>query len=154
MQIGRKIYYDKFTGNVLVDTGEMKGSVKNTTIDEDFQRYKELQGLIKENVGVIQLEYGQYKEEFKNCTSYSIDTTTEQIIFDYSPVEENPTIEDINRQVVAKIRTRYSIDDEFQMQRLGLQDNTNAEYLEYLTYVNECVEWGRQEKIKYGLITG
>ncbi|WP_405175096.1 hypothetical protein MHI27_27475 [Paenibacillus sp. FSL H8-0261] len=31
MQIGRKIYYDNATGNVLVDTGERSSDVVETT---------------------------------------------------------------------------------------------------------------------------
>lgn len=66
--------------------------------------------------------------------------------------EEIVDNEKINQQVIAKIRQLYSINDEFQMQRLGLDDSRNTEYQEYLIYVNECVEWGRLEKEKHGLI--
>ena len=77
----------------------------------------------------------------------------DNIEFDFTPIENPPTIESINRQVVEKIRVSYSVDDEFQMQRLGLQDSSDIEYQEYLTYVNDCIEWGRQLKIDAGLIT-
>jgi deoxyxylulose-5-phosphate synthase len=66
--------------------------------------------------------------------------------------EEIPTREKINEKVVAKIRNNYSIDDEFQMQRLGMQDNTNAEYQEYLQYINECITWGSNLKQQYGYV--
>lgn len=79
MQIGRKIYYDKSTGNVLVNTGEMQGSVKETTIDEDFQSYIDLQNRVKDSVGVIQLDYGQLIDKFSTCTGCSIDITKDPI---------------------------------------------------------------------------
>lgn len=41
MQIGRKIYYDNATGNVLVDTGEHSGDVE-TTQALDLTVYKAL----------------------------------------------------------------------------------------------------------------
>ena len=56
------------------------------------------------------------------------------------------TKKEINQQVVQKIREKYSINDEFQMQRLGLQDNKNTEYINYLLYVNECIDWGNLQK--------
>lgn len=65
---------------------------------------------------------------------------------------ETPTREQINQQVVQKIREKYTIDDEFQMQRLGVQDSNNTEYQEYLAYVNQCIEFGNAEKVKYGYI--
>lgn len=71
---------------------------------------------------------------------------------EYEILPKIPTREEINNQIVAKIRQKYSIDDEFQMQRLGMQDNENPEYQAYLTYVNECITWGQQEKEKYGLL--
>ena len=34
MQIGRRIYYDKTTGNVILDTGEREGHVVPTTVEQ------------------------------------------------------------------------------------------------------------------------
>lgn len=65
--------------------------------------------------------------------------------------ESQITREQINSQVVAKIRERYSIDEEFKMQRLGMQNPNNLEYQRYLHHINVCLEWGEAEKKKYGL---
>lgn len=80
MQIGRKIYYDKTTGNVIQDIGETQGSVTETTIDQDFQSYASLNERVKDTVGVIQLSYGQYADKF-GVYYYSIDTTTNTIVW-------------------------------------------------------------------------
>ena len=61
------------------------------------------------------------------------------------------TREQINAQVVAKIREKYSIDDEFKMQRLGMIDKNNLEYLKYINYVQQCIDWGDSEKKKLDL---
>jgi len=61
------------------------------------------------------------------------------------------TREQINAQVVAKIREKYSIDDEFKMHRLGMQDKNNLEYLKYINYVQQCIDWGENEKKKLDL---
>lgn len=78
-QIGRKIYCEKSTGNILLNTGEMCGSVRETTIDEDFQAYINLQNRVKDSVGVIQLEYGQLIDKFNTCTGISVDITKNPI---------------------------------------------------------------------------
>lgn len=78
MQIGRKIYYDKLTGNPILDMGERSGSVVETTLDQDFQSYVSLGERVPSTVGVIQLAYGQYADKF-GVYSYHVNTTTNAI---------------------------------------------------------------------------
>ncbi|MBE2945899.1 hypothetical protein [Anoxybacillus flavithermus] len=82
-KIGRKIYYDKATGNVIVDTGEKMGAVIDTTIDQDFESYEELKQRVRETVGVIQLEYGQYAEDFAQCNGCRVNPETLELEFSY-----------------------------------------------------------------------
>ena len=63
-----------------------------------------------------------------------------------------PSLQDIEQQVVSKIREQYDINAEFKMINLGIADSTNVEYITYRQYVEDCKEWGRLEKIKYGFI--
>lgn len=83
MEIGRKIYYEKSTGNVLVDTGERSGDVKETTQEEDFATYTVLAERVSDSVGCLQLEYGQYALEFSMCGGYHLNLETLQIEFVY-----------------------------------------------------------------------
>jgi len=87
MQIGRRIYYDKFTGNVLVDTGERQGDVVETTIEQDFEVYKALSERNPETVGMIQLEFGQYAQDFRECNGFRVNL--EELEFSY-PEPNNP----------------------------------------------------------------
>lgn len=64
MIVGRKIYYQLSTGNVILEIGEREGSVVETTIDQDFESYVALSQLVKSTVGVIQLTYRQYSDKF------------------------------------------------------------------------------------------
>lgn len=80
MQIGRKIYYDKTTGNIIQECGEREGSVIQTSLEFDFNTYPSLFGRVKDTVGVIQLPYGQDSDKF-GIYNYSIDTTTKLIIW-------------------------------------------------------------------------
>ncbi|GBF75757.1 hypothetical protein PA598K_04188 [Paenibacillus sp. 598K] len=73
MEIGRRIYYDPSTGDVIVDTGERAGAVVETTIAQDFAVYSALARWEPENVGVLELDYGQHAEEFVSCKSYRIE---------------------------------------------------------------------------------
>lgn len=112
--IGRKIYYDKITGLVLADTGEKYGHVRDTTQEEDFQIYKSLSERNPETVGMIQLEYGQYAQDFRECNGYRVNPETQQIEFSYpdpddlelqEPIYQKPLSEEVAdlKQAIAEL---------------------------------------------------
>lgn len=88
MEIGRKIYYEKITGNVLLDTGERSGFVKETTQEEDFETYKVLTERVPETVGCLQLEYGQYTQDFAECSGYCVNPVTLEFEFTFPDLRE------------------------------------------------------------------
>lgn len=73
--IGRRIYYELSTGNVIVDTGERSGDVIETTETQDFALYTALQPYQQSAVGVLQLSYGEDATYFQQSYSYSVDIT-------------------------------------------------------------------------------
>lgn len=96
MQIGRKIYFEKATGNVILDTGERQGAVVETTTEQDFAMYRALQNYVPEQVGVAQLEYGQDAQKF-GVYEYRIDPATGKLawgtLIDPNTPAQQPTIE-------------------------------------------------------------
>ena len=54
----------------------------------------------------------------------------------------------INKKIIAKIRQRYSIDQECEMLRLGILDVNNAEFQAYNTFVKTCLGWGSEKKVE------
>ncbi len=99
--IGRKIYFDKVTGNSLLDTGEMCGDVRETTVNEDFMTYIELAKRTKDSVGVIKLGYGFKANEFGNCTGYRIDLETNNIVFSFTAPEA--TLEEVKQAKIQEL---------------------------------------------------
>lgn len=91
MEIGRKIYYDKLTGDVIQDIGERSGSVVETTQEQDFEVYQILKERVPETVGVIQLDYNQYIEDFGQCTGYRVNTETLELEFSYPDPNQEET---------------------------------------------------------------
>ena len=73
MEIGKRIYYDKVTGNIILDTDKMNGNVENVTIQSDFEIYPELKNRTLENTGIIQLAYGERGTEFSNMGSMRVE---------------------------------------------------------------------------------
>lgn len=91
MNIGRRVYYDKQSGSVLLDTGERSGDVIPTTPEQDIEVYHALIERIRDTFDFIELDYGQYREDFLRATSYRVDLTTKQLIFQYN--DEVPSTE-------------------------------------------------------------
>lgn len=83
MQVGRKIYYELATGNVIQDTGEREGSVIETTIEQDFAVYAALFKRVPETVGVKEFAYGELSQDFRECNGYHVNVTTGLLEFSY-----------------------------------------------------------------------
>lgn len=111
MDIGRKIYYEKTTGNFIVDTGERQGSVIETTTDQDFQAYTALQPYLQSAVGVIQMLYGQFSDSFLKYP-FHVDITkspigASAIVWDASsPL--GATLEQVQQAKIAQITDLYN----------------------------------------------
>lgn len=113
-RIGRKIFYEIATGNVLIDTGERQGFVKETTVDQDVMAYKELYSRVRESFSVIELPFGAYVKDFAECDGYRINIETKQLEFSYpdpnnpeptEPVFQKPLSEEVQELKVAQAVT-------------------------------------------------
>jgi hypothetical protein len=128
--IGRKVYYDKATGNVIVDTGEMMGAVVETTIDQDFETYQALKERVRDTVGVIQLEYGQYAGDFAQCNGYRVNPETLELEFSYpdpnstepqEPVFVKPLTEQV-KELEQRVKTPLEIYNETDKTQITLDE--------------------------------
>lgn len=109
--IGKRIYYLKVDGRVILDTGEAEGWVNPTTSEDDWRIYSELSKYNKSEVDYIELKWGEFKTEFAECTSYKVNIDTKEIEFDYTPIPDP--------QDVPKKPTIH--------ERMDTQENTNNE---------------------------
>ena len=94
MEIGRKIYFEKLTGNTILDTGERQGSVIETTQEQDFTAYVSLSERIPSTVGVISLPYGQDSGMFGHF-GYHVDVVTRLIVWDLTPIQQEEAIRQV-----------------------------------------------------------
>lgn len=91
MKVGRTIFFDKETGEILVDTQEKEGFVSYKTPDYYIDRYKILIERNRETFDYIELEYGQYAQDFAECNGYRVNPETKELEFSYpDPNEEEP----------------------------------------------------------------
>ncbi|MHB1651382.1 MAG: Ig-like domain-containing protein [Desulfitobacteriaceae bacterium] len=79
MKIGRKIYYELATGNIILDAGERQGAVIETPQSEDFAIYPQFIGKDPSAIDFIQLLYGERSAEFINLGSMHVDPVTKAL---------------------------------------------------------------------------
>ncbi|GGF77156.1 hypothetical protein GCM10010912_22790 [Paenibacillus albidus] len=135
MQIGMKIYFDKTTGNVILNTGEYVGrGYVETTEDQDFASYKELAQRIRETVGVVKLQYGQYSREFAQCDSYRVNPDNSTLEFTYPGPQVDPMRERVealeaqNEQLAADLKdTQVALTDNYEELQAAKQEAADAQ---------------------------
>lgn len=66
-QIGKRIFYDELTGEVIFEFGEMRGDAK------EYAKYNKI--IYKD------YPYGYKKEEFERALKYHIDIETGNVVF-------------------------------------------------------------------------
>lgn len=92
MQIGKRIFYELATGSIIVDTGERQGAVVPTTVEQDIMAFKVLSIRNRDTFGVLELEYGQYAQDFAESNGYRVNPETKTLEFSY-PDPNEPTVE-------------------------------------------------------------
>lgn len=92
MGIGPKIYYEKYTGNIIKDLGPRSGGVRETTQEEDFESYLVLAERSPETVGMIRFPFEKYKPDYEaGGVVVRIDLETMEPLFTY-PDPSNPEV--------------------------------------------------------------
>lgn len=104
--LGRRFFWEIETGNIIAERREMSGSLVETTKEQDFGKYTELQGLDPNAIEMITFEPGQYAEDFARADSWRFDPETKRIQFRYpdpnepeppEPVYQPPLTEQVKR---------------------------------------------------------
>lgn len=103
MKIGRRIYYVKTSGDVIVDTGERQGSVIPTTIDQDIATYKALSERNRDTFDYIELEYGQYAQDFAESNGYRVNPETKELEFSYPDPSEPETPQEYRKPLSQEV---------------------------------------------------
>ena len=123
MEIGRRIYYILETGNVLVNIGERRGLVIPTTIEQDISNYKALSERNRETFDFIELEYGQYAQDFAESNGYRVNPETKELEFSYpdpneepqEPVYQKPLSEEVEKLKLEDLNNKEAIADLYVM---------------------------------------
>jgi hypothetical protein len=90
-EIGRKIFHELTTGNVIIDTGERQGSVVATTIEQDISTFTALSERNRDTFDVLELPFGAYAQDFAESNGYRVNVETKELEFSYPDPNEPET---------------------------------------------------------------
>jgi len=117
--VGSRIYFDKLTGEVLIQTGHRRvlDDYEVPTVEDDFRVFNKLSERNPETVGVLELEYGQYAQDFAESNGYRVNPDTQELEFSYPdpndpeapPVFQKPLTQEIEELKQADIENKQAI---------------------------------------------
>lgn len=110
----RRIYYDKVNGNKLVEVGFV-GYVTPTTVEQDITTYTALSERNRDTFDVLELEYGQYAQDFAESNGYRVNPETKELEFSY-PDPSEPEAPPVYQEPLSK-----------QVEKLKQEDLNNKE---------------------------
>lgn len=110
----RRIYYDVLNGNKLVQV-VFFGFVTPSTVEQDIATYTALSERNRDSFDVLELEYGQYAQDFAECNGYRVNPQTKELEFSY-PDPNEPTAPPVYQEPLSK-----------QVERLKQEDLNNKE---------------------------
>ena len=128
MEIGHKLYYDKETGVIVQHIWEASGEwIVETSREKDFADFPALSERNPETVGLLELEYGQYADEFTQASGYRVNPETGTLEFAYPdpnapedpPVYRAPLTEQVAQLQAADLDNKEAIASLFEMVLMG-----------------------------------
>lgn len=122
----RRIYYDNLTGDVIFHIPEQiyYSEVEIQSIERDIEVFKLLSERNRDTFDVIELEFGQYTQDFSESVSYRVNTETKTIEFRYpdpnEPEIEQPYQAPLSDQIAANMDYLLDVDCRLMMVELGM----------------------------------
>lgn len=119
MNVGRKIFFDKITGSILVDTGEWNDVIRGKTVDEDITTYSILSERTRDTFGVLELPFGAFAQDFAESNGYRVNVDTKELEFSYPdpnapqepPIFQRPLSEQVLELKQEQVLTNQAVEE-------------------------------------------
>jgi hypothetical protein len=113
----RRIFYDKTTGNKIIESG-FEGDFVATTIEQDIETFAALSERNRDTFDVLELPFGAYVQDFAECNGYRVNIETKEPEFSYpdpqqpesEPVYQKPLSEQVKQMESSQAAMQEAID--------------------------------------------
>lgn len=139
MKIPRVLVFDAITGDKLLDTGQMDGGSRTKTDEEIHRIYDSIKERAFDSLIFVRLGWDEYKNEFLTGRLTGIDLGTKELIFDFTPqeqeqLEELKTREQLTQEVCELQQTNLTLMNKIAEYTIE-KENTNQTVLDLMTEV-------------------
>lgn len=118
----RRIFYDRITGNKLVEQG-FKYYMTPTTVEQDIASHTVLSDRNRDSFDFIEIEFDQYAQDFAECNGYRVNPETKELEFSYPdpneptapPVYQKPLSEQIAELKAENLATMGAVAEVYEM---------------------------------------
>lgn len=112
MEIGRRIYFDTKTGDVLIDCGERWGSVTYTPPFDDLTTYTKLSERFPSSFDFIELPFRAYEQDFRECIGYRVNLVTRELEFSYPDPDQESIYQQPLSKEIAQLKLQVEVTQE------------------------------------------
>lgn len=143
MKIGRRVYFDKITGSIIIDTGDRQGSVLPTTVGQDILTYSALSERNRDTYDFIEFPFGAFAQDFAESDGYLVNPVTKELEFSYPdpnepeapPIYQKPLSVEVEELKQERAVTQMALAEAIEKQETDKITNqlALAELLETLT---------------------
>lgn len=122
MDIGKMIFYDLVDGSLILDTGEWSNVSRKKTVEQQIATYKTLSERNRDTFDVLELEYGEYAQDFQDGRLIGVDLEKNIPRFEYPNPEnpEEPIVPDVPLSESINANTDYLLDVDFRLMLVEL----------------------------------
>lgn len=139
-QLGRKIAFDLTTGNVIVDTGEMRGGVFDFTVEQFVSTFTALSERNRDTFDVVELAYGEYAQEFAECNGYRVNPETKKLEFSHPVPGEPEAPQEFGKPLTEQIEELKAENNDLMMAVVELAESNESDKLEMQLGMVELAE--------------
>lgn len=116
----RRIFYDKTTGERIVEDGYSGGMII-PTVGQVIARYTALSERNRDTFDVLELPYGAYSQYFAECNGYRVNVETKKLEFSYPDPNEPDVEQPYQAPLSEKVAT---LESQVQTQEQAIADLT------------------------------
>ncbi|MWV44982.1 hypothetical protein GRF59_15270 [Paenibacillus sp. HJL G12] len=139
---GRVIFYDVNNGQILEIIPSMRGPFKPKTIDEYISMYPLLRDRDRDSYGHLELDFGQYDEDFAQANGYWVNPGTRQLEFSYpdpnTPDPEQPPMH--QKPLTEQIENLQRENTELKLALTELAETNESDKLNMQLAITELAE--------------
>jgi hypothetical protein len=136
MQVGRRIFFDKITGDVILVKEEIQNAESIPSVEQDMNFFIVLRERNSDSYDYIDLDFGAYAQEFSDQKEFHVDPKTK--VIEFSHFNQNEA--SLKKQFSDFQNQFKTADEKYKEIDLSTADNTTVKKLKLAQLQELCTK--------------